>query len=71
MSLGHLAILRGIADHRGVGHLRVESLEALFELIQFLRELHGRSGDDQLATLRLFERHGAFERMYGNRGLVI
>ena len=28
-------------------------------------------GDDQFAALRLFQRHGAFERADGHRGLVV
>ncbi len=43
-SLCALVTLRycvGVADHGGIGHLPVQLVEALFELFEFLSELHG------------------------------
>ena len=61
--LGDLAILRGVADDRVVGHLGRQLLKAALDIVEFFLIFHGVQtsvlGDDQFAALLLFERHGA------------
>ena len=71
LRLGGLAILLGIADHGGIGHLARQFLEARFDLVELVRELHVRLGDDQFAALLRFERHGAVQRVDRDGGLLV
>jgi hypothetical protein len=52
---------------------RVSSSKRFSSCSSFWRELHGSLflGDDELAALGFFERHGAFQRADGDRGLLV
>src|ERR1035438_3134665 len=74
--LSDFPVLGGIRDYGRIGHLLSNFLVALFQLLELLGELHEsvdcrcwsgpKLGDYEFAALLFFERHGAFQRVYGD-----